>query len=285
MILFFVFFISLSVCALILVSRTRRYQLGQLAKHLNMQFDNYRESVTTIQTVGQLEFFRQFFHQYRNVFTSSAAAAFIRISDDAIFVDDKPSTKPQLFTIFTAELKRRQFPTFKIAPVGSLFAKSNYPQIKINTPEIDKSYCVYTPQQGNNTFLTNALLSLLKKHNDIYLEVNDNALVYHESCLVAPEDIPTFRLRALQLLQECEQILTNLQNNIPGENTLRMATAQSPKTEIDRAEALMAALTSSQTPDIPQGPKNWIGTSIVIVVVAAVGLFLISWMLLKNLPH
>ena len=78
MVLFLFIFLSLSIVALLAVSRTRRYQLGQLAKQLNMTYENYRESITTVQTAGRLEFFTLFFRCYFNYFYHIASLCSVR---------------------------------------------------------------------------------------------------------------------------------------------------------------------------------------------------------------
>ena len=66
--------------------------------------------------------------------------AFIRVADDAIYPDDNPKTEPTCITIFTAELKKRQFPALKVVPHQSLFAGSQYTQMKTNISALDERY-------------------------------------------------------------------------------------------------------------------------------------------------
>ena len=103
-------------------TRTRTAQLAQMARLNGCRFDKEKDTVTTELTAGRLEFFTLFFHQYQNVSTTSDNLAFMRIADDNIYTDDNPKTKPVKLTLFTAELKKRQFPALKIAPIDSLVA-------------------------------------------------------------------------------------------------------------------------------------------------------------------
>ena len=54
-------------------------------------------------------------------------------------------------------------------------------------------------------------LRSLKTKNNIYLEIHDNALVYHEHTLIAPEDLEMFRFRAMQILSEFENIMEKME--------------------------------------------------------------------------
>lgn len=272
MLLFLIIFFLFSACTFLTLSCTRRYQLGQLAKRYNMQYDYYRESVTTFEAVGRLEFFTQFFHQYNNVCTFSNNSAFMRVADDVFFVDDKPDTKSQKISIFTAELKNQQFAPFKIAPVGSCFAESQYPQIKTNIAEIDEHYRIYTPVEGNTAFLTPSLLGVLKNRFNIYLEANDNALIYHEGALIKPQDFQTFRLRGMQILQECVQA--------PALQAAAHHTATGKLS--DHTEPLLSSLLPPQE----EGKTNaWMGMGLFALLLLAIGLTLFAWILIKNLPH
>lgn len=274
MLLFLTIFFLFAACSFLAVSCTRRYQLGQLAKRYHMQYDYYRESVTTFETAGRLEFFTQFFHQYNNVCTFSGPSAFMRIADDILFVDDKPGTKSQKISIFTAELKNQQFLLFKIVPVGSAFAKSNYPLIKTNIPQIDSRYQIYSPIEGSTAFLTPPLLSALKNRSNIYLEANNNALIYHEGTLIKPQDFQTFRLRGMQLMQECAQA--------PGQPSATFVSRPlTPAEQEAQAENFLSPIT------LPQEEKTntWMGMGLFALLLLAVGLTLFAWILIRNLPH
>lgn len=274
MLLFFIIFFLLSASMFLAVSCTRRYQLGQLAKRYNMQYDYYRESVTTFETAGRLEFFTHFFHQYNNVCTFSNNAAFMRFADDIFFVDDKPGTKPQKISIFTAELKSSQFAPFKIVPAGSLFARSQYPQIKSNVPEIDKHYQIYSPSTQGASFLTPALQAALKNRSNIYLEANNNALIYHEQRLIPSKDFQTFRLRGMQLLQACQPLPQRAQT----------AARRQAEGSSSPEESLLSAFSLPQA-NAEDGSKTRIGIGIFALLLLAIGLTLFAWVLIKNLPH
>lgn len=273
MLLFLIIFFLLSAVMFLALSYTRRYQLGQLAKRYSMQYDYYRESVTTLETAGRLEFFTHFFHQYNNVCTFSSSSAFMRFADDIFFVDDNPGTPSHKISIFTAELKNHQFIPFKIVPADSLFAHSLYPQIKTNVAEIDQHYKIYSSAKDAFSFLTPALQSVLKKRHNIYLETNDNAIVYHEHSLIKPQDFQTFRLRGMQFLQECEQNIT------PTPSAHNLSQKGVPASQQD---SLLSALS------LPQDTKasgSRLSIGIFALLLLAVGLTLLAWLLIKNLPH
>ena len=122
---------------LVISARTRSAQIARMARLNGCQYDREKDTVTTELTAGRLEFFTLYFHQYQHVCTSSDNLAFFRTADDLIYLNDNPQTKPVKYTIFTAELKTRQFPALKIAPLNSLVAPSQYALMKTNIPQID----------------------------------------------------------------------------------------------------------------------------------------------------
>lgn len=281
MILFFISLFIFAFIGLILLTNTRSAKLESLAKALNIRFDKDRESVTTEDTSWRLEFFTQYFHQYANVFTFSNAVAFLRLADDKIFLSENSTPTP--ITLFTAEFKQHQFPAFKIVPASSPFASSQYTLMKTNIKEIDQKYRFHAPTAAALAFLSPALISLLKSKDAIYLEVNDNALIYHEHTLARVEDIQLFRLRGMEILQDLTQTLTTLNNSTATEQTIRAAKQSAQKSAADQAEAMLAALTLSRQ-EVPTPKKSWLGIGLLALLLALIGISLLAWGLLSRLP-
>jgi len=128
-------------------------------------------------------------------------------------------------TCFTAELKKRHFPVLKIAPLQSPFALSQYALMKTNIPDIDGKYRIHTPSPAAGLFFTPSITSMLKTRPQIYLELNENALIYHEHTLVAVQDMEMFRFRAMQILGELESMMDKLEQNNPDTTTVIRQTA------------------------------------------------------------
>lgn len=281
MILFFIALFIFAFAGLLLLLNTRTAKLENLAKTLNIRFDKDRENVTTEDTAWRLEFFTQYFHQYENVFTFANTTAFLRMADDKIFLEE--NAKPLSLTLFTAEFKQKQFPAFKIVPVNSPFASSQYTLIKTNIKELDEKYRFHAPTPAAQAFLTPALISLLKNRSSIYLEVNDNALIYHEHTLCPVENIQIFRLRGLEIVQELEQTLNKLNDSTAGEKTIRLSKQQAQKSAADQAEAMLAALSISRQ-EIQSPKKSWLGVGLLALLLALIGISLLAWGLLGRLP-
>ena len=281
MTIFFAFLILACTAGLVATARSRAAQIARMAKMNGCRYDREKDSVTTEQTAGRLEFFTQYFHQYQNVCTCSDNFAFIRVADDHIYKDDNPKTKPTPLTIFTAELKKRQFPALKISPITSPFAPSQYALMKTNIPQIDKHYRIHAPTPASALVLTPFLIGLLKTRTNIYLELNDNALVYHENAQMPLAQFQAFRFRALQILHELENLIVRLDET----NAVNTATLvpNTPDPAEARAEAMMKALCSpADYPNASKTPNGFRGIWIIVLLAVLLGISLLSWVAINN---
>ncbi len=273
-----------TIAGLAASSCTRSAKIARMAKTNGCRFDREKDSVTTELTAGRLEFFTLFFHQYQNVCTCSDDLAFIRMADDTIYQDDKPTTKPHRLSIFTAELKKRQFPALKIAPVDSPLAPSQYALMKTNIPAVDARYRIHAPTPAAALVLTPFIIGLLKTRGDIYLELNENALVYHENKQIPLTQWLPFRFRALQILHEFENIILKLDAQDPTNTNTSTATLfpKAPDEAEARAEAMIKALCSPQTPAGEAPQKSWRGVWILVMLLLLLGISLLTWFVLNN---
>ena len=270
----------LGTTGLTVLARSRSAQLSRLARNSGCTFHKHKSSVTTQLTAGRLEFFTQFFHQYSNVFTYSDTFSFIRIADDTIYTDDKPKTKPIPITIFTAELKKRQFPLLKVAPLSSPFALSQYALMKTNIPTIDGHYRIHAPTAASGILFTPLITGLLKTRSQIYLELNENALVYHEHALIPVEDMELFRFRAMQILGELEGLMEKLEQT--DAETATFFASDEKTTPEKRAEAMLRFGTAQE----PTPTKNPIGSfrsvGFFVLLLILLGISFLSWFALNN---
>lgn len=279
MILVLSFIIAGCVVGLVATTRSRSAQLARVARGNGCAFDRRKTSVTTQLTAGRLEFFTQFFHQYTNVFTCSDNVAFIRWADDTIFTDDNPKTKPVSITIFTAELKKREFPLLKAAPISSPFAPSQQALMKTNVPAIDAVYQMHAPSAASCVVLTPMLIGLFKTQPQIYLELNDNALVYHEHRLIPVEEIESFRFRALQILGELEKLVERMeQEKLPAEN--KVDTLQDAAPDM-RAQAMLHRFGEMGTAG-SINPPMWRGFWFLLLLAIFFGVTFLSWFAIRN---
>ncbi len=264
---------------LVITTRSRSAQIARMAKMNGCRFDREKDSVTTEQTAGRLEFFTLYFHQYQNVCTCSDKFAFIRVADDNIYVDDNPHTKPIKFTIFTAELKKREFPALKIAPIHSQFAPSQYALMKTNIPQIDSRYRIHAPTPAAALVLTPFIIGLLKTRSNIYMELNDNALVYHENAQMPLSDFQQFRFRGLQILHEFENVIVRLDQTPPSTTATLTPKPQDP--DEAQAEAMLQALCT-----LPSAPaktnSGWRGIWMIVLWLVLLGISLLSWVFLNH---
>lgn len=279
MILFISFVIASCVVGLVATTRSRSAQLARLARSLGCAFDKRKASVTTQLTAGRLEFFTQFFHQYHNVFTCSDNVAFIRWADDIIYVDENPKTKPIPVTIFTAELKKRQFPQLKAAPLTSPFARSQYALMKTNIPAIDSTYRMHAPSPAAGMLFTPMMTGLFKTQTNMYLELNDNALIYHEHRLIPLEEMEAFRFRALQILGELEKLVEQLDKNNPDATTPPAPEEAAPDA---RAMAMLQRFGASAESPVVTGGPMWRGIWFILLILIFFGVSFLSWFALRN---
>lgn len=255
-----------------IITFSRSSKLASLAQNYGCRFERRKNSVTTALCAGKLELFILFFHQFKNVFTFTTNTAFIRLADDFIFLNDDPKTKPISLTLFTAEMRKIQFPPLKIVPVQSPLTKSKLSRFKINIPDLDARFHFYsqTPQAGK--LFSPFIINLLREKETVYLETNEAALIYHEHALIDPKDIDAFRFHAMKILNEFETLVTTAEAK-PNQNS------QEHPTET-RAQALLQSFMGSR----PTNPPNqslhifWL----IVVFALFLGITFLSWFALHH---
>ena len=208
--------------------------------------------------------------------------AFVRLSDDFIFLDDKPSTKPVAVSLFTAEMRKTHFPTLKVVPISSPFSASQYTQVKTNLAAIDSMYKIYAPTQAAKILLSPLVLETLKKNSLIYLELNDNALIYHEHTLVPPEKLEDFRFRAMQLLSEFEMRLNRLENKSAVAFSETSDSKDPTPDAATRAEAMLHAFTAQRVPAEVKRNNSMHIVGLIILFALFLAITFLSWFTLHN---
>ena len=270
------------MAGVIFSARTRSAQLARIARANNSVFHKRKTSITTQLTAGRLEFFTQFFHQYRNVFTYTDRLAFIRLADDIIYLNDQPKTKPIPVTVFTAELKKRQFPILKVATLQSPFAPSQYALMKTNIPAIDSQYRIHAPSAAAGVLFTPLITGILKTRPRIYLELNENALVYHEHTLVPVAEMETFRFRAMQILGELEVLMEKLDRANPDTATFVAPADDTDLFDKQAADMLRFAAGGNNASQPQATPSSFRAVWAFILVLLLIGISFLSWFALHN---
>ena len=253
---------------------SRRAVLARLAQNSGYSFERQKDTVTTALSAGKLELFTHYFHQFHNVLTFSTATSFMRLTDDLIVQDDNPKTKPIPVSLFSAEMRNTQFPFLKIAPISSPVSSSAHQPIKTNIAPIDTQYRIYADNSAL-TLLLPELLQLLQENQTIYLETNDLALIYHEHTLWAPQQLESFRFRALKILSAFEVALQQKQNPQEQDKTTSANRQRAERVLQSFAAARSVSSNSSNTP--------WHLIGFLVLAFLFIGISFLSWFALHNL--
>ena len=278
------------ISGLVLLARTRTARMHRYALRNHALFERRRNTITTALSAGKLELLKEYFPLFHHVMTFTDSLAFARMADGDIYKDENPNTPPVKITLFTAEFRNRSFPVLKIAPLNSPFYASEYMTVKTNIPEIDRVYHISAPNQAAALLFTPYLKRLLKTRKNIYLEVNDNAFLYHENCLIPVEELENFHCRAAQLLAEFGNTMINLDK--PGEATLASAAphAVSAKPALTdeefsaKAQAMLATM-CPKTIARTHGTASLRGFWGIILLLILLAIPVLGWVIIKNFPH
>ncbi|WP_428038913.1 hypothetical protein [Candidatus Avelusimicrobium faecicola] len=258
-------------------SRTRTARLRAWSKEQQALFEPRRERLITALNADKLEFFRFHTPRFFRVCTLSNNAAFMRLAD-AFGTPGGPAFMPDGITVLAAEFRTRSFPTLKIAPRPGLFAHSQYPAVKTNIAEIDRAYALYTPDREAGKLLTPFLIRLLKTRTALYLETFGNAVVYHESRLLTPQECSALHSRVLHLTSEWQPL------SAPQVSSPKTAQAPAEDAVLIKAQSMLNALAPHAGSPAPARSKlSGAGGIILLLLVLAVPV--VAWLLLKNLPH
>jgi len=257
---------------------SRSAKLAHLAKLNGARFDKEKETVTTLVTAEKLEFCARFYHQYTHVFTYSDRLAFTRVADDAVYTEENTQTPSHHLSLFTAELKLQQFPTLKLVSKGGAFDKSALPLCQETEKEWNEKFLFYAPESSAAKLLTPSLLRLLTHSAHVYLELYDNALIYHEYQLFQPEDVEMFRFRAMQVLTELSKSVRLLQQ--PADQAQKTAGESAEQ----NADVILSSL--SGTAERPKAPsQGWRMMWLFGVLLLFLGISFLSWFALNNWVH
>ncbi|MCQ2411308.1 MAG: hypothetical protein MJ053_07680, partial [Elusimicrobiaceae bacterium] len=155
-----------------------------------------------------------------------------------------------------------------------------YALMKTNIPAIDAQYRIHTPSAAAGVLFTAMITGMLKTRPQVYLELNENALVYHEHTLVPLQEIEAFRFRAMQLLAELETIMEKLDKNNPDTS---FSSSHSPVEEDNIPATLLARLGAWPTTQ-PQPGRSpaFRGIWLVVLLLILIGITLLSWLALHQ---
>lgn len=276
----------MSVLFLILVTGTaaavyatasRPACLKRLAKRMGGNFCRKRTDLLTLQNANRLEIFSSFVCSFNNVITRKEGFAFTRLADMAA-QDENGNLLPS-FTVFSAECFTGGIPALKIAPAESPFCRSRFTAVKTKDEHINTAYRIFLSAPQAARLLTASLQQLLKRQTDMYVEIYDNAFVYHEGRLVPPGEAENFRLRATRVLAE----LTKEKRQTPPAQAQR-AVKMPEELPDEKVLALLAAARP-----VPQAPTAQnAGFSVwkaVILLLILLALPALAYYISQNMPH
>lgn len=276
-----------ALCAgLILLANTRTARMHRYAQRHYARFERHRSSITTALSAGKLELLKEYFPLFHNIMTFTDKLAFSRLADGDIYKDENPHTPPVKITLFAAEFRNRSFPILKVAPLHSAFYASQYMTVKTNIPEIDRVYHISAPNPAAGILFTPYVKKLLKSRKNIYLEVNDNAFLYHENTLIPTEELENFHCRATQLLAEFGNTMINLDK----ENTSMAASCPEAKPTLTdeeftaKAQAMLATMCPKEIART-HGTASLRGFWGIILLLLLLAIPVVGWILIKNFPH
>ena len=206
----------LAAAAAVYVGVSRPARLKRLAKRTGGTFCRKRTDLLTPQNANRLEIFSSFVCSFNNVITRKEVSAFTRLADMA--AQDENGNPLPAFTVFSAECFTGGIPALKIAPAESPFCRSRFTAVKTKDEDINAAYRIFLSAPQAARLLTASLQQLLKRQTDMYVEIYDNAFVYHEGRLVLPGEAEDFRLRATRVLAELTKEERELIESIEAQN-------------------------------------------------------------------
>lgn len=258
------------VGALMAQLSSRQSRLSRFANSLGVRFYPEKENIITEITANKMDYFTQYVHRFENVLTFSQAGTFVRIGDDFFYPDGKPKNKQQV-TLLSAELMMNHFPYLKIEPSSHATYTERYVPVRTNIEEIDKHYNIFLPPDTALN-LSAAMSSFLRAQKGVYIELADNVCVMHTYKMLDPEEIQTFRFRAMQLISDLEIV--------PPKEA-----EKNKKGEVDagtRAEAMVAALMASHARPAAK-KKTSSGVLIILILVIMGGMLFFAYYFLKHM--
>lgn len=156
-----------------------------------------------------MEFFAARVLSFANVITRRESLAFTRLADCT--VTHPLSSAREVLTVFSAERFDGGWPALKIAPKDGMFFPSRLKEVPVQDPKISQRYHVFLSSPQTAKLLSPAVQRLLKIHSNVYLEIYDNALIYHEGQKLPPHRWEELHLHAIQFLT----VLAPQQNPLP----------------------------------------------------------------------
>lgn len=273
----FILILATGTAAAVYTAASRPARLKRLAKRTGGIFCRSRSELLTSQNTDRLEIFSFFVCSFKNVITRKEVSAFTRLAD--MTAQDENGNKLPAFTVFSAECFTGGRPVLKITPTESPFCRSRFTAVKTTDENINTAYRIFLSAPQAAHLLTAPLQRLLARRTDIYVEIYDNAFVYHEGRLVPPGEAEDFRLRATRVLAE----LTKEERQTPPARAQHAA-----KMPEELPDEKVLALLAAARP-VPQAPTAQnAGFSIwkaVILLLILLALPALAYYISQNMPH
>lgn len=178
----------------------RPVRLKRLAKRMGGAYCLRRTELITAPNAEKTELFSNYLCRFKHIITKKESVAFTRLADMTAQNENAEILPP--VTVFTAELTKGSWPALKIAALNGPFAQSSLTAVKTKDAAFNAAYSVFLSAPQAAHLLTPALLGQLARRPNVYLEICDHALIYHESILIPVDKLEDFYLRAAVLLAQ-----------------------------------------------------------------------------------
>lgn len=254
----------------------RAARLKQTAARLHGIFRQHKDELVTPVNAQKLEFFTQTNWRFTNVITCREPLAFTRMADCTA---PKQSWQKQqaAVTVFTAERFDGGWPALKIMPKDGLFIPSRLKEVPVHHTQISAKYHILLSSPQAARLLSPAVQQLLLTHAYVYLEIYDNAFVYHEGRLLSPAQWEEMHLRANRFLTA----LAPQQTPIPAAFKMPIWADQPPDAQV---QALLAA--ARPQGNAPSRPGNAFSAYKAVVLVLLLLLIpALLYFIVRHLPH
>lgn len=273
----FILILATGTAAAVYTAASRPARLKRLAKRTGGNFCRRRSELLTPQNTDRLEIFSSFVCSFKNVITRKEDFAFTRSAD--MGAQDENGNKLPAFTVFSAECFTGGLPALKIAPAKGPFCRSRFTAVKTTDENINTAYRIFLSAPKAARLLTAPMQQLLKRRTDMYVEIHDNAFVYHEGRLVPPGEAEDFRLRATRVLAE----LTKAERQIPPARA-QQASKMPEETTDEKVLALLTAARPEPYTPLSQsgGFSAWKAVILLLILLALPAL---AYYISRNMPR
>ena len=255
---------------------SRNARLKHLAQRWGGEYCPFKSSLITQDNAAKLDFFARRAYSFHHIITQRQDGVFIRVAD-ALQEQANGRARPLAdLTVFSAEYFLGGWPAVKIAPRDGTPQRSHLTEVPAQDPAVKQAYHLFLSSPQAACLLTPALQHLLKRRADMYVEIYDNAMIYHEGQLLPPAEWDAFRLRAMQLLAAlAPQHTPFVARPLP-------LTEETPDAQV---QALLAAVSPRRYSPAPQEAGAFRLYKAVVLLLLLLLVPALIYFIVRHLPH